>query len=62
MPIEEYCRLMNVEFSDDVLFASVYLQAKGLRFCVDFGWENAWDKAEEIYGRPFDKSGLRYRN
>jgi hypothetical protein len=47
--IEEYCRLMHVEFTDDVVLAASYLQAKGLRFCVDFGYQNAWSKAEEVY-------------
>jgi hypothetical protein len=49
MKIEEYCRLMHVEFPDDVILAASYLQAKGLRFCMEFGYENAIQKAEELY-------------
>lgn len=49
MSIAEYCMLMHEEFSDDIILAASYLQAKGLRFCVDFGYQNAVPKAEEMY-------------
>lgn len=47
--IEEYCRLLDQEVPVNVVLASSYLQAKGLKFAVDFGIENAEEKAEQIY-------------
>ena len=49
MTIEEYCRLLDQEVPVNVVLASSYLQAKGLKFAVDFGIENAEEKAEQIY-------------
>lgn len=49
MKIAEFCEQMGVEVSDEVLLAACYLQARGLRFAVDFGIENAEAMAEEIY-------------
>lgn len=34
------------EPSDDVVMAAAYLEAKGLTFLVDFGYDNAIEKAE----------------
>ena len=49
MTLEEFCRLCHIEVTDEVVLASSYLQAKGLKFAVDFGTENAEQKAEAIY-------------
>jgi hypothetical protein len=33
---------------DEVVAAGEFLEARGYRFLIDFGWQNAIDKAAEV--------------
>ena len=49
MKIREY----NVNYSryglpDEVVAAGEFLEARGYRFLIDFGWQNAIDRASEV--------------
>lgn len=56
MRLDEYCQMYKQEVSYEVVLASSYLQAKGLKFCVDFGIENAERIAEEKYSEECSKA------
>lgn len=47
---ERICRQIGVELTPFQHWACQYLESHGLRFCVDFGYENCEDKADEIGG------------
>lgn len=51
MNFDRYCELFWESFPDEVVFACHLLEAAGQRFCVDFGYENAIDKASQILPR-----------
>lgn len=46
----DYCREHNILLTPFQVWACEYLERHGLRFCVDFGYGNAEDKAEELCG------------
>jgi hypothetical protein len=50
MTLQDYERLMDVQIplDEDTRFAIQYLEERGSRFCVDFGYENAKDRAAEL--------------
>jgi hypothetical protein len=51
----EMCERLGIELTDWQHWACQYLEARGHRFCVDFGYENCEDKAEALSGRlPYD--------
>ena len=62
MRLDEYCDLSQVsikdEPSDAVVLAASYLEAKGFKFGVDFGYENAVSLAEEVYARGGIRQGM----
>jgi hypothetical protein len=55
MTLAEYCRIMQVKYEDEpsyeVVLAASYLEARGFKFCVDFGFENALKIAEREYSK-----------
>ncbi len=57
MTLAEYCRIMQVSYEDEpsieVVLAASYLEARGLRFCVDFGFVNAVAIAEREYSKQW---------
>ncbi len=48
MTVAEYCERFKFEPTDEQLLACVWLEVRGFRFLVDFGYENALQKAEDI--------------
>lgn len=47
---KDMCRMLGIELTCWQLWACEFLEARGLRFCVDFGYENAEAKADELVG------------
>lgn len=47
--IHECERLLGVMLTADERRAFVFLTARGQKFCVHFGYQNALDKAHEIW-------------
>jgi hypothetical protein len=45
MKAVETCRWMGIELKPYVAFACEYLESHGFRFCIDFGYGNAVEKA-----------------
>lgn len=45
MNFERTIRVLNIRVSKQVRFACLYLESRGLVFCVDFGTDNAIYKA-----------------
>lgn len=45
MTVDKLVRLLEVEITSEQLHACRYLEGRGFRFCVDFGYENAVEKA-----------------
>ena len=41
-------KLLRLRMTKQVDFAAEFLESRGLRFCVDFGYENAVEKAAAI--------------
>ncbi len=48
MRFRDVVRLMKLDVNPEQAFACLFLEAKGLRFLVDFGYENAIEKASDI--------------
>ncbi len=48
MNFESTVKLLKLRVPRVVRFACLYLEQRGLRFCVDFGTDNAVSKAAEI--------------
>jgi len=48
MPFNDACRLLNLEVAPEIADACRFLESRGQRFCVDFGFENAVTKAGEV--------------
>lgn len=40
---EQLCKLLDIELSADERHDCRYLERRGYRFCVDFGYDNAAD-------------------
>lgn len=40
------CQLLDLHPTPEQAYACYWLESHGLRFCVDFGLENAWTLAE----------------
>jgi hypothetical protein len=56
MKIREYSFLYSrYGLPDEVIYAGEFLESRGFRFLVDFGWFNAIDKAAEILADEADK-------
>ena len=47
MSVSSTCRLLGLCVPPYQYFACLYLESHGLRFCVDFGTENAVETARE---------------
>lgn len=48
MPFEQAEKYLGLKLSPEVRFACLYLESRGKRFCVDFGYENAVSIATEM--------------
>lgn len=49
MKVREFLRMFpDVQLTNSQLAFCLYLESKGQRFCVDFGYNNAIDKAWEL--------------
>lgn len=63
MRLDEYCSIMKVSIEDEpsdlVVLAASYLQARGFKFCVDFGYENAVFLAEEEYAKQWPELSIK---
>ena len=51
MRLDEYIRLMKARVPKLKAYACRFLESRGLRFCVDFGTENAIEKASAIVAK-----------
>jgi hypothetical protein len=47
--LNQWCKENNVKVSSQVKRAADFLESKGYEFLVDFGYENAEQKAKEMY-------------
>lgn len=47
MKFAETCLQLGISLTPPQFYACAYLENNGLRFCVDFGYQNAIDKARE---------------
>lgn len=48
MPFESTAKMLHLKLPPEVRFACLYLEARGMRFCIDFGYQNAVAIATEI--------------
>jgi len=59
MTVSSAIRLLDLKLLPHTLAACLYLESHGFRFCVDFGYQNATEKARAHWtGRK--KKRLRY--
>lgn len=47
--MEETCKYLNIEATEDQLIAGSFLESRGLRFCCEFGTDNVIEKADEMF-------------
>ena len=47
--MEEWCKRLNIEATEDQLIAGSFLESRGLRFCCEYGTDNAIEKADKIF-------------
>ena len=47
MRVSETCRMLDLRLPPYQYFACLYLESHGFKFCVDFGYDNAVDKARK---------------
>lgn len=58
MKTVETCRMLGIDLKPYVLHACEYLESHGFRFCIDFGYGNATEKAREHWrNRKRSKKG-----
>jgi hypothetical protein len=48
MDYKQYTELYNQRFHSDIFFACQFLELRGMRFLIDYGWEDAVDKASRL--------------
>jgi hypothetical protein len=48
MDYQDYCSFYSRRFQEDILFACRFLESRGMKFMVHYGWENAIDLSSEI--------------
>jgi hypothetical protein len=48
MDYQQYCQYYQKRFQEDILFACRFLELRGMKFLVHYGYENAVDLASEI--------------
>jgi hypothetical protein len=53
--MEDWCKEKGIPLTDDQVISSLYCRAKGLRFMIDYGYENVIAKADEVFDRECDK-------
>lgn len=46
--MKETCKHLNIDATEEQLIAGNFLESRGQRFCVDFGYENAIAKADDL--------------
>jgi len=57
MAFKDECKIMKIKATPKIRRAASFLESKGMKFCVDFGWENAERVAKREYGfRAVDPS------
>lgn len=54
--MEQWCKRMMIEVTDEQLVAGYYLESRGLRFCCEFGYENVIQKADDLFERECEKA------
>ena len=60
MKVREFLRMFpDVQLTQSQLAFCVYLESRGQRFLVDFGYANAIDKAWELMDLENERLGVR---
>ena len=54
--MEETCKYLNIEATEDQLIAGSFLESRGLRFCCEFGTDNAIEKADALFDVECEKA------
>jgi hypothetical protein len=47
--MKEMCEYLKIKATEDQLIAGSFLESRGLRFCCEFGTDNAIEKADKIF-------------
>ena len=47
--MEHYVKQLNLPATEEQLIAGQFLESRGQRFLIDFGYENAVEKADELF-------------
>ncbi len=56
---DEMRRMLKLRVTGAKEFACRYLESRGLRFCVDYGTDNAIEKATDLMLSDFDADATR---
>ncbi len=54
---ETTCRLIRLEVPEVIAAACRYLEKRGKRFCIEFGYENAVELAMQESEKEFEETG-----
>jgi hypothetical protein len=55
MTAERLCHLINLTLTAQQMADAKYLEACGYRFCIDFGYQNARDLADDHFRKELYK-------
>lgn len=58
---ELICRIIGVVLTRAEVSACAFLEQRKYRFCVDFGYQNAIDKAAELYAKELEQQMTKGR-
>jgi hypothetical protein len=51
-----WCKRLNMPLTEDQMIAGRYLEARGARFLIEFGYGNAVAKADELFQLECEKA------
>ncbi len=52
----DWCKSNGVPLSEEQIVAASYLQSRGARFLIDFGYQNAVDKANDLFNSECERA------
>ena len=54
--MEEWCKRLKMPLTEDQAISGRYLEARGARFLIDFGYGNAVAKADALFDIECEKA------
>ena len=52
----DWCQSKKIPLTEDQVIASHYVESRGMRFFIEFGYENVVSRADELFNLECEKA------